>query len=232
MRFRTAMIVALFFNVAVTTSGLADTGPALDDCHAWEPMYRSAYQANAQGRDRNDAIGTTIQDVHQRGWPEDSAKQIFMIILDAYAGNSRSVDQFIAEQLKKCESLAGVVGPKFPHVTLGVYWPEQAKAEAKEEWRKTQSKNQDRTLRMPGCLQYKAMAILAMQYESSGLPADTAQNVIVARAYGPGGQVYRGSEKAEQILSRLVKAVYSQSRQAIKDFPDYAYSRCLDGKPL
>src|SRR5882757_11047974 len=58
-------------------------GP-LSDCHVWEPIYRSAYQAKAQGRDQNEAIGTSVKDVHQRGWPEDSAKQIFKSILDAY----------------------------------------------------------------------------------------------------------------------------------------------------
>src|ERR1700738_1977783 len=71
----------------VTTFGLADTAP-LSDCHAWEPIYRSAYQAKAQGRDQNEAIGTSVKNVHQRGWPEDSAKQIFKSILDAYEGKT------------------------------------------------------------------------------------------------------------------------------------------------
>lgn len=62
-------------------------GP-LSDCHVSEPICRSAYQAKAQGRDQNEAIGTSVKDVHQRAWPEDSANQIFKSILDAYEGKT------------------------------------------------------------------------------------------------------------------------------------------------
>jgi|HubBroStandDraft_4_1064222.scaffolds.fasta_scaffold15794_2 hypothetical protein len=60
--------------------------------------------------------------------------------------------------------------------------------------------------------------------------AQTAEQLVSQHAYGPGGQVYRGSADAESAIRRWVAEVYSNGTKyrPDTDFHQF-YAECLRG---
>lgn len=99
----------------------AQPGPSTTDCGAWDPIVRAAYRSFKKGHDRSALVQVSIDDAKKQGWPEESAKHLLVIILDAYQGAARDEERFAAEELTKCRIAMAAPGPKYANVTVSGY---------------------------------------------------------------------------------------------------------------
>jgi hypothetical protein len=189
---------------------------------------------------QNDFVGENLKDVHRRGWPEDAAKQLFVVMLAAYSNQSLSEDQFVSDQFKKCLEMAAKPEPKYSNVHIGLYWSAEEKSKAKQDFDRVQSAYATQQKRLQPCLHYQAQAINVQDYKNRGISLEQAQSFIGSSAYGPGGIVYRGSQETEELLARLVRAGYAEDPAKWKDkegrtttnFSEYAFAMCMSGTPF
>jgi hypothetical protein len=214
--------------------------PPISDCEVWKEIDRKIYHAPSTGMPQNDFVGENLKDVHRRGWPEDAAKQLFVVMLAAYSNQSLSEDQFVSDQFKKCLEIAAKPEPKYSNVHIGLYLSAEEKSKAEQDFERVQSAYATQQKRLQPCLYYQAKATLVPAYKNGGIPLEHAQNFIASSAYGPGGIVYRGSQETEALLARLVRAAYEEDPAKWKDkdgrattnFSEYAFARCMSGIPF
>lgn len=216
------------------------TAPPISDCEAWKDIDRKVIRATSNGAPQNDVIGETMKDVYQRGWPEEAAKQLLVIMFAAYSDKSGNENQFVAEQFKKCQDVNARPGPKYSNVTIALYWSKEKNAEVDRDYKQAQQERLLRNQRYGACLAYKAKAMMVPIYKTKGISMDDAINYTAASAYGPGGVAYRGSQETEALLVRMVRAGYELSPNGWQDehgkptnnFSDYAFAVCMKGTPF
>lgn len=81
------------------------------------------------------------------------------------------------------------------------------------------------------CLELGSKASEIWAMKGVGYKADSSW--AISQAYGPNGQVFRGSEDAERILSELVDDAFSGDKAYGTDagsFSSYAYNACVRGE--
>jgi hypothetical protein len=214
--------------------------PAIANCVAWKDIDRQVYNAPRIAVPQNDVIGDTIGQIQKRGWPEEAAKQLLVVMMAAYSNQPMTEGQFVAEQFENCKRENSRPGPKYPNVTVSTYWSPEKKAEAKAEFERTQHEYTRRAELLSPCLQYKAKAMMVQVYKNKGISIEQAADYTASDAYGPGGIVYRGSQATEALLVRMVRAGYTidpsfwrdEHGQATANFADFAFARCINGDPF
>jgi len=216
------------------------TAPPISNCQAWKEIDRRMYRAPSSGMPQNDFIGDTLNDVHDRGWPEEAAKQLFVVILAAYSEQTIDEDQFVARRFKECTEVAAKPDPKYANVTVAMYWSAEKKAAAERNFQQDQREYMRRKQLLSPCLQYRSKATMVSIYKSKNISIEDAINQTASSAYGPGGIAYRGSQGAEALLTRMVHAGYERDPTNWRDergqpttsFGEYAFARCMNGTPF
>jgi hypothetical protein len=219
---------------------LDGTAPPIENCEAWKEIDRKLYRAPLVNAPQNNVIGDTIQQIQKRGWPEDAAKQLFVVMLASYSNQGITEDQFVAAQFESCKRETSKPGPKYPNVTVASYWSAEKKAAAEEDFNRTQHEFMRRNQMLGPCLQYKSQAMMVQLYKNKGMSAEQAADFITPAAYGPGGIAYRGSQDTEALLVRLIRAGYTlepklwrnEQGQPTNNFADFAFARCIKGDPF
>jgi hypothetical protein len=231
MRFFKYACFALIFGYTYPASALPITVPPISNCQEWKAIDREVYLAHQGGAQREKYLDEAVGGAHSHGWPYDAAKQLLVVILAAFDDPPVSEDQFVADQFAKCEVVAKTPGPKYPNVTIGLYWTPEQNAEADRTWKKMQERPQ----RQLECLELKREASLIFVRKRAGVPFDTTLAWASSRAYGPNGEVYRDSADAESILTALVKAAYfgdpktwrDENGHQTDDYATQVYASCM-----
>lgn len=126
-----------------------------------------------------------------------------------------------------------------PNQSLQVVWlpretVEQARASDDARWRQRQGDDQKAiaySQALQSCTFEWKIAVSARAGMKSGwTEAMTAEHLVTSYAYGPDGQVYRGSHGTEEMIRQVTAAVaMSPEQRASRGLPDYASQQFLDG---
>ncbi len=213
--------------------------PPTADCSSWKRISSAVFQVSRANGNvaRNDLVGEVIREAKRRGWTEDAAKQLLVILVGVSEDPSMSEDGFVREQYSKCSENASSTNSNRRNVNISLYDSKQnAQSEGHPDQRQAEIANQQKLLQP--CLSYRSQASLVPVFKAKGYSLAQTQEYFASKAYSPSGIAYRDSKQSEAVLTALARAGYEsdpttwrdrQGKQT-KDFAEYAFSRCMSGE--